>query len=194
MNKLFLLLLPLLLTASFLAAQPDGPPNEGRPPFERADKPEQRGARFGQIRAARKAYLTEQLALTEEEAAAFFPVYWAFDEQTRKAKRATNENYRNRAKNGPLTEIEAQEVLLLDRTLRQEMLTLRKKTNFSKSYLPPRSFASPISKRTSGDYFGIGRGGDGAEGVSTLNRLAWRCPYPGLLRYNPFGTACVGAR
>lgn len=128
MNKLFLLLLPLLLTASFVSAQPDGPPNEDRPPLERADKPEQRGARFGQIRAARKAYLIEQLALTEEEAAAFFPIYWAFDEQTRKAKRATHEKYRKRATNGPLTEIEAQEILLLDRTLRQEMLTLRNQT------------------------------------------------------------------
>jgi len=130
MNKLFLLLLPLLLVTTFVTAQ-DGPRGKDHPPLhERAKRgtPEQREARFTRIRAAREAFLTEQLSLTEKEADAFFPIYWAYDEQTREAKRATHKKYKNRATSGPLTEIEAREVLLLDRTLRQEMLTLRNQT------------------------------------------------------------------
>lgn len=130
MNKLFLYFLPLLLAANVASAQPDRVPGEDRPSHERAERgtPGQRKARFARIRAARKAFLTEQLALTEKEAAAFFPIYWAYDEQTREARRATNDKLANRSKSGPLTELEAQEALLLDRTLRQELLTLRNQT------------------------------------------------------------------
>lgn len=129
MHKLFfLLLLPLLLLTAPVRAQ-DLP--AASPPGERAGRlgdPAQREVFSGRIQAAREVYLTEQLALTAKEAAAFFPVYWAYDEQMREAKRATQETYRSRATSGALRETEAQELLLRDRTFRQEMLTLRNQT------------------------------------------------------------------
>lgn len=130
MNKLYPLLLPLLLVANLAIAQPGRPPRNDGPRQERTERgtPEQREARFARIRAAREAFLTEQLELTEKEATAFFPVYWAYDEKMREAKRTAFRGQKDSAKNETITEAEARTLLMKDRTLRQEMLTLRSQT------------------------------------------------------------------
>jgi hypothetical protein len=130
MHKLFFLLLPLLLSASLATAQQDGPEGNDRPDREHAENgaPGQGEARFARIRAARQVFITEQLALTDKEAAAFFPVYWAYDERMRSAKRAAFGNHPKVEGNTSLTETEARTMLLKDRTFRQEMLTLRNQT------------------------------------------------------------------
>jgi len=126
MNKLLLLLLPLLLATGYATAQNDHRSNH-RPPHERGERgnPEHRAARFAKIRAARKAFITEELALTEKETAAFFPVYWMYDEKLRTSIRSSVKLRKDSAANVELAEAEARQLLLINRASRQETLALR---------------------------------------------------------------------
>lgn len=121
MNKLLFLL--LLFSTTTLVAQPG---REGNPRGERTGRisPEQRAERFAKIRAARQAFITEELELTEKQAAAFFPVYW--DTEQRMAESKKDGARRNHPGLAPqaLTEQEARTELLKRRTQRQQMLTL----------------------------------------------------------------------
>lgn len=121
MNKLLFLL--LLLCSTALAAQP-GPNGPKRGDRTERMNPEQRGERFARIKAARQAFITEELELTTKQAEAFFPVYWDFE--MRMADGMKNGGPRNRQDQEPqkLTEKEARTNLLQRRTHRQQMLTL----------------------------------------------------------------------
>ena len=116
MNKLFLL---LLLCATTLNAQPghDGPPRH-------ADRPEQNAERFARIKAARQAFITEELKLTSAQAEAFFPVYWAYDKRMKDGRKTGPHRGRPGESARKLTEAEARTELLQRRTHRQQMITL----------------------------------------------------------------------
>lgn len=113
MKQLFFVFLLFLVSVS-VQAQPGNRPGNG-------DRKEMREERFAKIKAARQAYITEELELTKKEAAAFFPVFWAYDE---KLKQGTfRSQYKGKGgKDTELTEAEALEVLRGHQTHRQESL------------------------------------------------------------------------
>lgn len=88
-------------------------------------QPGARGERFEQIKAAREAFLKEQLALTSAESTAFFPTFWQYDAKVRKARRQAGMNRRNNPPDlGSLSEPEALELLRENRKRRQALLAL----------------------------------------------------------------------
>lgn len=121
MNKLLFLLLLFCTTTLFAQPGRKGPPRGER--SERVSK-EQRAERFAQIKAARQAFITEELELTDKQAAAFFPVYWDFDQRMNAGKR--EDLRRNRPGQAPkeLTEKEARTKLLERRAQKQQMMAL----------------------------------------------------------------------
>lgn len=121
MNKLLFLL--LLFCTTTLFAQPG---RETHPRGERSEqvKPGQRAQRFARIKAARQAFITEELELTDKQAAAFFPVYWDFDQRTGQIKREAVLRFRPDQSPKELSEQEARTELLQRRTKKQKMMTL----------------------------------------------------------------------
>ena len=104
----YLLAIFMLLTSFTAYAQPGG-----------------RGERFEQIKEARETFLKEELALTTEESAAFFPVFWEYDLKVRQARRKAGIDRRKNAPDlGALSEAEALALLRENRQRRQELLAL----------------------------------------------------------------------
>lgn len=87
---------------------------------------EARGERFAKIKEAREAFIAEQLALTPKQAAAFFPVFWSYEEQLRDGL-PRRDRSASAAPEKPLTEAEALAQLRADRQRRQQMLDLKTK-------------------------------------------------------------------
>lgn len=100
----YLLLLFFISLSSISSAQP------GKQAGEDA-----REKRHERIRLARQAFITEQLELTEVEVAAFFPVFWDYQEQLDDIKK---EGFRGRRPSAPdlgisdMTEAEAKTAIL----------------------------------------------------------------------------------
>lgn len=112
--KQLILLLFLSLFGGALQAQPGSQPNRG----ERKDLREER---FAKIKAARQAYIAEELELTEKEAKVFFPVFWSYEE---KLKQGGVRAFERDFQKTDLTEAEALEILRGHRARRQAALDL----------------------------------------------------------------------
>lgn len=113
--KQLILIFSLCFLGGALQAQPGGRPQQ------RAERKEMRQERFAKIKAARQAYITEELELTEKEGKAFFPVFWSYEDKLRqRGAGAMEKNY----KNTDLTEGEALEILHGHRARRQASLNL----------------------------------------------------------------------
>lgn len=114
MLKHLIILLALFATSTPILAQP-GSSGE-------AD-------RFARIKAAKEAFLREELPLSEKEAAAFFPIYWRYEQELRgnRSGRGGRHGGRN-APEGQLTEAEAIDRLRVNRTRRREMMALQEKS------------------------------------------------------------------
>lgn len=80
----FGLLCLLLFASNSLVAQPA------------REKADNKAARFERIKAARQSFIIERLALTEEEATAFFPVFWRYEEQLHALKKDHLNHHRER--------------------------------------------------------------------------------------------------
>lgn len=99
-----MLLLFFMSVSAIASAQPGG---QGRE--------EMRQQRHERIRLARQAFIAEQLELSKAEAAAFFPVFWSYQDQLNKIKR---EGLRGRRSSSPdrgvsnMTEAEAKAAIL----------------------------------------------------------------------------------
>lgn len=112
----------LLLLLNFAAFQVQAQPGPGFKEGMAAG-----GERFAKIKEAREAFIAEQLALTPQQAAAFFPVFWSYE-----AKLRDNMPPRGRANAGAaptasLTEAEALAQLRAQRERRQYLLDLKAK-------------------------------------------------------------------
>jgi len=100
----YLLLLFFMGLGSTISAQPAG---QGRD--------DMREKRHERIRQARQAFIAEQLELSKAEVAAFFPVFWSYQEELEKTKR---EGIRGRRSPSPdrgvstMTEAEAKAAIL----------------------------------------------------------------------------------
>ena len=121
MNKLLFLL--LLFCTTTLLAQPG---REGRPREKHAERinPEQRAEQFARIKAARQAFIIEELEITEKQAAAFFPVYWDFDQRMVEDKKDIARRNRPDQPSKKLTEQEARTKLLERRTQKKRIMAL----------------------------------------------------------------------
>ncbi|MCX8210685.1 MAG: hypothetical protein OTI34_06550 [Lewinella sp.] len=121
MNKLLFLL--LLFCTTTLFAQPN---QKGHPREERAEQinPEQHAKRFARIKAARQAFIIEELEITEKQAAAFFPVYWDFDQRMVEDKKDIARRNRPDQPSKKLTEQEARTKLLERRTQKKRIMAL----------------------------------------------------------------------
>lgn len=108
-NRLLLILFLMLPTLAF--AQPG------------KDRPG--GERFERIKAAREAFMTEELSLTKAEAKAFFPVYWTQEDKVRTARKEARTAVRQQTKTSPMTEADAKRVIELRRQEMREQLALR---------------------------------------------------------------------
>jgi hypothetical protein len=115
-----LMILTLLCFGLVATAQP------GTPPPSRGD-----GDRFERIKKARQAFIAEYLELTDAEAEAFFPIFWKYDVQMHRLKRAIFENRPGRRqdrRNLPpapaLSEEDAKKQLLEVRENRRKLLEL----------------------------------------------------------------------
>ncbi len=121
MTKLLFILFVFCTTT--IAAQP------GRQDHKRGDhsertRAEQRTERFARIKAARQAFITEELELTPKQATAFFPVYWDYEQRMVNGKKTPSHRERTMHATKDLTEKEARAELLQRRTRRQQMLAL----------------------------------------------------------------------
>lgn len=112
MSKYLILFLFLLFGSTVSWAQP------GR----NHDNQEER---FERIKEAKEVFLREELALTEAEAAAFFPLYWQYDRQTRGLRRPRRNPERQGPQRPALTEAQAREQLMTARQQRQHLLDLQ---------------------------------------------------------------------
>jgi hypothetical protein len=112
--KQLILVFSLCLLGSALQAQPGSRPQKG-------ERKELREQRFAKIKAARQAYITEELTLTSKEIEAFFPVFWSFDEKLKKRGGPAKEKD---FKNTDLSEGEALEILRAHRARRQAALKM----------------------------------------------------------------------
>ncbi|TXF87077.1 hypothetical protein FUA23_18970 [Neolewinella aurantiaca] len=123
MNKLFFFLAFFMITATSLVAQPG---RNTSLPGERTERAgtEMRSERFGRIKAARQAFITEELALTAQQAADFFPVYWEYEERLAEGKKDGPARKTPGHATQEYTEEEARTELLNRRTHKQQMLTL----------------------------------------------------------------------
>jgi hypothetical protein len=113
--KQLILFFSLCLFGGALQAQPGSRP-------ERADRKELWGERFAKIKAARQAYITEELELTDKETKVFFPVFWSYNE---KLKQGGDPGKTEDVKKTNLSEGEALEVLHGHRAQRQASLNLK---------------------------------------------------------------------
>ncbi|MEM7574164.1 MAG: hypothetical protein AAF433_14755 [Bacteroidota bacterium] len=94
--------------ASFLLAQErPHPPMDGPPP----PAMDTVGPSLERVKYVRQAFLTREMELTEEEAAAFFPLFWELERERRQLARQTRRDRPTRTHSGPLTEAEARERL-----------------------------------------------------------------------------------
>jgi len=88
---------------------------------DRGERKEMREERFAKIKAARQAYIREELKLTNKEASAFFPVFWSYEE---KLKQRGPRNLNIGTDQKDLSEAEALEVLRGHQARRQASLNL----------------------------------------------------------------------
>ncbi len=70
-----------------------------------------REKRHERIHLARQAFITEQLALSEAEAAAFFPVFWAYEKQLEAIRKEGLHGRRSSEPVSEMTEAEAKAAL-----------------------------------------------------------------------------------
>lgn len=108
----------ILFLLSFTALQLSAQPGAG---FK--ERLEARGERFAKIKAAREAYIAEQLELTPRQSEAFFPVFWSYEE-----KMHDGMPRRDRKESDPmpsLTEAQALAQLRRQQTQRQQLLDLK---------------------------------------------------------------------
>ena len=97
-----MLLLFFMSVSSFSAAQPGGQARD-----------DMRERRHERIRQARQAFITEQLELNEAEATAFFPVFWAYEEQREEIRKEGLRGRRSPDLNiSEMTEAEAKAAIL----------------------------------------------------------------------------------
>ena len=83
-----------------------------------------------QVKSLKIAYITNELALSSEEAAKFWPVYNDYEEKQRLVKRQKMGNYMDRMDTGAIdkmTEKEASAVLAQMESNEEELFQLRKK-------------------------------------------------------------------
>lgn len=114
MHKLSFLFSLLILASGLWAQAPDSPR------FERNER----------VQAARVAYLTERLALTSEQSAAFWPIFRAYEAE-RKALRKKRNN--KDLQLDELSETEARQ--LLDQQMETEEKLLALKREYSQQFL-----------------------------------------------------------
>lgn len=81
-------------------------------------------SRFERIRIAKEAFLREELALTEAEAARFFPVYWTYDAQLRRGRRHHGRSH-GRTQQSTVAEADALAILERRREERRKMCDLQ---------------------------------------------------------------------
>ena len=112
--KQLIFILFLCLFGGAIQAQPGNHP-------QRTERKELRPERFAKIKAARQAYITEELELTEKEGKAFFPVFWSYEEKLKQSSAGSKEKA---FKNTVLTEGEALEILHSHRARRQASLNM----------------------------------------------------------------------
>jgi hypothetical protein len=117
MNSAMKQLILIFFLCHFGGALPAQPGN--RP--QSTDRKELRQERFAKIKAARQAYITEELELTEKEGKAFFPVFWSYEEKLKQRGAGGKEK---EFKNTDLTEGEALEILHSHRARRQASLNM----------------------------------------------------------------------
>ncbi len=114
--KQLILLLGLCLFSLTSQAQPGGRDGE--------DRLEVRAERLERVKAARQAFIAEELALSAKEAAAFFPVFWRYEEKMRSGM-PRRERDKQQAGRTDLTEAEALALMRSYRQHRQEMVDLK---------------------------------------------------------------------
>lgn len=85
---------------------------------------EARKERVERVKAARQAFIAEQLQLTAAEATAFFPVFWKYDEKIRKGF-PRRERDKTAANRDNLTEAEALELINNNRAHRQQLADIK---------------------------------------------------------------------
>jgi len=118
----------LLFTVSAAVAQTDAEPRDG-PRGERFEKRKinkaGRAERFARIKVAKEAFLTEKLALTEAEAAAFFPIYHDYQQRMRDDKKERRGGRGNKEARENPTEDQARQLIAEQRLERSAHLELR---------------------------------------------------------------------
>lgn len=83
------------------------------------------GDRFARIKAAKEAFLREELALTPAEAEAFFPVYWRYEREIRQLRpRMMGLRGGPPPTSATMTETEARAKLAENRQQRRELMAL----------------------------------------------------------------------
>lgn len=88
-------------------------------------QPGPRGERFDRIKEARETFFREKLSLTAEESEAFFPIFWKYETQIRKARRSIGPGRQGgNLSLDNLSEQQAQELLASNRKRRKELLDL----------------------------------------------------------------------
>lgn len=117
MTKLLLFLALFCFVCTGVRAQ-----NDARYPASS----EQRGERFSRIQAARQAYLTEQLNLSDAEAKAFFPLFWTYQDRLHDARRDDERLDRLSLTTTTLTEQQARQQLFGNLQRLQQGLDLRR--------------------------------------------------------------------
>jgi Spy/CpxP family protein refolding chaperone len=83
-----------------------------------------------QIKALKVAFITDELKLTPDEAAKFWPIYNAFDDKQRELRHEKMRSYMNRIDNGEvekMSEKEAAHLLSQMENTEDELYQLRKK-------------------------------------------------------------------
>ncbi len=109
MRKIGLMTL-MLLVSTMAFAQP-GPPTEG-----------QKKERMEKIKAAKVAFITQQLELTPEEAEKFWPVYNQWDAD----KKSLREKNKLEKKPNMLTDKEAEQLILNQLAMEEDLVKLNK--------------------------------------------------------------------
>lgn len=130
-----------------------------------AERMEGRQERQDRVQEARRAFLAERMQLTTKEAAAFFPLYDAFQQEMGQARRKRFRNLKEESTGQTLTEAEARQ--LLDANLETEadqLAILRRSTAAYLQVIPATKLiklepAERAFRRELVDRFRSGRGG-----------------------------------
>ena len=114
---LFFLLFSCCTTLLLAQDRPPGPMDGPPPPGM-----DTMGPGLERVKFVRQAFLTREMELTEEEAAAFFPLFWEMERERREMARQMRRERPPRPREGRLTEAQARERL----ERRQQMMDQRR--------------------------------------------------------------------